>query len=175
MSRETRIGIALVVALGLLVFGLLTLGSLGGLRPELQQYDVNDVLTGQGPVVRFGSGEVRIAGWYAELAADCVGSAGDSADPVAWLERDCPLRVLMPEQPSVDVSQAELELQGLRLAAPNGKPFPSRGQPTGPNLRLQELVYVGHFADPAADECTPDLTERCRETFVVSDYTGLIR
>ena len=29
-------------------------------------------------------------------------------------------------------------------------PFPARAQPGGPNLRLQQLVYVGHFDDPAA-------------------------
>ncbi len=175
MRREVRIGLAIVVALGLLVFGLLTIGSLGGLNPELRIYQVEDVLTGTPPSERFGTTEVRVVGWYAELAGDCVGDTGDPQRPAAWLERECPLRVLMPDQPALDVSQAQLELAGLRLAAPNGKPFPSRAGPGGPNLRLEQLVFVGHFDDPAAADCAPQLAERCRETFVVTDYTGQIR
>jgi hypothetical protein len=175
MNREVRIGLAIVVALGLLVFGLLTVGSLGGLNPELRQYAVEDVLSGPDRVARFGTEEIRIVGWYAELAADCVGDAGAADDAVAWLDRTCPLRVLMPDQPALTVTQADLEAAGLRLAAPNGKPFPSRAQPTGPNLRLEQLVYVGHFDDSAAAQCPEALRTVCRETFVVNDYSGLIR
>ena len=173
MSRETRIGIAVVVALGLLVFGLLTIGSMGGLNPELEVYQVDDVLNGPAPATRFGTGEVRIVGWYAELAGDCIGTS-DPGGTAAWLARDCPLRVLMPAQPSQEVDQATLET-GLRLAAPDGRPFPSRAEPGGPNLRLQQLVFVGHFADPAAASCPSSLRERCRSTFVVRDYDGYVR
>lgn len=173
MSRETRIGIAVVTALGLLVFGLLTLGSLGGLNPELEVQQVDEVLNGANPATRFGTEEIRVVGWYAELAADCVGSS-DPAGAAAWLERDCPLRVLMPSQPSVEVDQGTLET-GLRLAAPDGRPFPSRAEPGGPNLRLQQLVFVGHFDDPAAASCPADLRDRCRRTFVVRDYDGYVR
>ena len=106
------------------------------------------------------------------------GQPGDTggADPsVAWLQRDCPLRVLMPSQPSANVTQDELLRDGLRLAAPLGSAFPARAQPGGPNLRGQQLVFVGHFDDPTADECVPERLERCRTTLVVSDYDELIR
>lgn len=173
MSRETRIGIAVVVALGLLVYGLMTIGSLGGLNPELEVYQVDDVLNGPDPATRFASDEVRIVGWYAELAGDCVGTSAPGG-AAAWLERECPLRVLMPAQPSQEVDQVTLET-GLRLAAPDGRPFPSRAEPGGPNLRLQQLVFIGHFDDPAADACAEPNRERCRSTFVVRDYDGYVR
>jgi hypothetical protein len=125
--------------------------------------------------VRHGSAEIRIVGWYAELAGDCVGDDGGIDPSVAWLQRDCPLRVLLSAQPSEDVTQAELERDGLRLAAPDGRPFPSRAQAGGANLRLQQLIFTGHFEDEAAQSCVPDRLERCRNTFVVSTYDGLLR
>jgi hypothetical protein len=73
------------------------------------------------------------------------------------------------------VTQAELDAAGLRLSAPTGAAFPSRARPEGPNLQLQQLVFVGHFDDPAALDCAPAVRERCRNTFVVSDYDGLLR
>jgi hypothetical protein len=175
VSRETRIGVGLLAALGAFVFFMLTVGSLGGMRPELDPVPVADVLSGGSPADRYGSGEVWIAGWYAELAGDCRGSDGGADASIAWLQRDCPLRVLMPYQPSESVTQAELEANGLRLGARTGEPFPSRAQPSGPNLRLGELVFVGHFDDPAAERCVPQLADRCRATFVVRDYDPLVR
>ncbi|MEX1072199.1 MAG: hypothetical protein WED86_00735 [Chloroflexota bacterium] len=94
---------------------------------------------------------------------------------MAWLQRDCPLRVLLSAQPNELVSQAQLERGGLRLAAADGRPFPSRARPGGANLRLQQLVFVGHFDDPAAERCVPDRLARCRSTFVVSTYDGFLR
>lgn len=175
MNRETRIGVALVAALGALVFFMLVVGSLGDVRPELTEYPVGEILAEQHPAVRHQSAELRIVGWYAELAGDCVGDDGGVDATVAWLQRDCPLRVLLRTQPSETVTQAELARDGLRLAAPDGRPFPSRAQPGGPNLRLQQLIFVGHFDDPAAQRCVPDRLDRCRNTFVVSDYDGLLR
>lgn len=175
MNRETRIGVALVAALGALVFFMLVVGSLGDVRPELTEYPVGEILAEQHPAVRHQSAELRIVGWYAELAGDCVGDDGGVDATVAWLQRDCPLRVLLRTQPSETVTQAELARDGLRLAAPDGRPFPSRAQPGGPNLRLQQLIFVGHFDDPAAERCVPDRLDRCRNTFVVSDYDGLLR
>lgn len=175
MNRETRIGLALLVGLGLFVFFLLTVGSLGGVRPELTEYPVGEILAEQNPAVQHGSADLRIVGWYAELAGDCAGDDGGVDASVAWLQRDCPLRVLLSAQPSEDVTQAELERDGLRLAAPNGRPFPSRAEPGGPNLRLQQLIFSGHFADPAAERCVPDRQLRCHTTFVVSTYDGLLR
>ncbi|HET6379598.1 MAG TPA: hypothetical protein VFH63_00985 [candidate division Zixibacteria bacterium] len=172
MTRDVRLGVLAVAALGALVFAFLVIGSLGPPRAEIVFIPVADVLDGPPPAERFGRREVRIAGWWAELDADCR-EHGPAA--VGWLERTCPLRVLMPYQPELDVTQAELEANGLRLSAPNGRPFPSRAQPGGPNLRPQQLVFVGHFDDPAAGECTPERRERCRNTFVVSDYDGLLR
>ena len=175
MNRETRIGVAVVAALGAFVFLMLVVGSLGEVRPELTEYPVGEILAHQDPAVGYGSAELRIVGWYAELDGDCTGDDGGVDDSVAWLQRDCPLRVLLSQQPSEDVSQAELERDGLRLAAPDGRPFPSRAQPHGANLRMQQLIFVGHFDDAAAAGCVPDRVDRCTNTFVVSTYDGLLR
>jgi len=175
MNRETRVGIALVAALGAFVFLMLVVGSLGEVRPELTEYPVGEILAQQDPAARHGDAELRIVGWYAELAGDCAGDDGGVDASVAWLQRDCPLRVLLSDQPSEDVTQADLERDGLRLAATDGRPFPSRAQPGGANLRLQQLIFTGHFDDTAAANCVPDRAERCRNTFVVSGYDGLIR
>jgi len=172
VNRETRIGVALVAALGAFVFFMLVVGSLGGVRPDLTEYPVGEILALADPAARHGEAELRIVGWYAELKGDCVGDDGGVDASVAWLQRDCPLRVLLPEQPGEDVTQAELERDGLRLAAPNGQPFPPRAIPGGANLQGQQLIFTGHFTDPAADRCVPDRLERCRETFVVSTYDG---
>ena len=175
MNRETRIGVALVAALGAFVFVMLVVGSLGAPRPDLTEYPVGEILVQQDPAVRHGSSELRIVGWYAELAGDCAGDDGGVDASVAWLQRDCPLRVLLSAQPSDDVTQAVLERNGLRLAAPDGRPFPSRAQPGGPNLQLQQLIFTGHFDDPVAANCIPDRVARCSNTFVVSTYDGLLR
>ena len=175
MNRETRIGVALVAALGAFVFLMLVIGSIGEVRPDLTEYPVGVILAEEDPAARHGDAELRIVGWYAELTGDCVGDDGGVDASVAWLQRDCPLRVLLSAQPAQDVTQAELERDGLRLAARDGRPFPSRAQPGGPNLRLQQLVFTGHFDDPAADACVPERLERCRGTFVVRTYDGLLR
>lgn len=175
MNRETRIGVALVAGLGLFVYFMLTVGSLGGVRPELTEYPVGEILAEQQPAVEHGTAQLRIVGWYAELAADCAGDSGGVDVTVAWLQRDCPLRVLLPELPGEDVTQADLESNGLRLAAPNGQPFPPRAVPRGPNLQGQQLIFTGHFDDTAAQGCVPDRLTRCRNTFVVSTYDGLLR
>jgi hypothetical protein len=175
VNRETRIGVALVASLGAFVFVMLVVGSLGGVRPDLSEYAYCGVPAEEEPAALLGDAELRIVGWYAELTGDCVGDDGGVDASVAWLQRDCPLRVLLSAQPAEDVTQAELERDGLRLAAPDGRPFPSRAEPGGPNLRLQQLVFTGHFNDPAADGCVPDRVDRCRGTFVVSTYDGLLR
>jgi hypothetical protein len=175
VNRETRIGVGLLIGLGAFVFFMLTVGSLGGIRPELTEYPVGEIRAQQDPAARHGSAEIRIVGWYAELAGDCIGDDGGADASVAWLQRDCPLRVLLSAQPSEDVTQLELERDGLRLAAPDGRPFPSRAEPGGANLRLQQLIFTGHFDDPAAASCVPDRLDRCRNTFVVSTYDGLLR
>ena len=176
MTREVRIGLAVVAALGAFVFFLLVVGNPREPRPEVVPLTVEEVLGGSGPPAeRYGDAELRIVGWYAELDADCSGDTGGPDNSVAWLQRDCPLRVLLPEQPAADVTQDELERDGLRLAAPVGAPFPSRAEPGGANLRFQRLVFEGHFADAAADSCVPERVERCRNTFVVSDYDEYVR
>lgn len=175
MNRETRLGILAVVGLGAFVFFMVVVGSLGGTRPDVDPLSVEEALAGGDPVGRWGSEELYVSGWYAELDADCEGDAGGADPSVAWLQRDCPLRVLMPEQPSLDVTQEELLREGLRLAAPLGNVFPSRADPSGPNLRGQQLVFVGSFDDPAAADCVPERVERCRATFVPTDYDELVR
>jgi hypothetical protein len=175
MNRETRLGILAVAALGVFVLFMLVVGSLGGTRPDVDPLTVTEALAGGDPAGRWGSEELYVTGWYAELDADCEGDSGGADASVAWLQRDCPLRVLMPEQPSLNVTQEELLRDGLRLAAPLGNVFPSRADPTGPNLRGQQLVFVGSFDDPAAEGCVPDRFEQCRATFVPTDYDELVR
>ena len=175
MTREVRIGVAIVAALGAFVFFLLVIGSQGGTRQEVDPLTVEETLAGGDPAGRWGSEELHVSGWYAELDADCIGDDGGADASVAWLQRDCPRRVLMPAQPSEEVSQEELVGDGLRLAAPEGRAFPSRAEPSGPNLRGQQLVFVGHFDDSAAASCVPERVEQCRATFVVTDYDELVR
>jgi hypothetical protein len=175
VNREARIGVAVLALLGAFVFAMLVIGSIGEPRPELQRLTVAEVKSGPAPADRFGQEEIRIVGWFAELDADCIEQDSPPAVAVPWMERTCPLRVLMPQQPSTDVTQAELLSSGILLAAPNGRPFPSRAKAGGPNLRLEQLVFVGHFDDAAAAGCAAALRERCRSLFVVSDYDGLVR
>jgi hypothetical protein len=175
VNRETRIGVAVVLALGAFVFGMLLIGSIGEPREELQYLTVPQALRDGSPADRFGSHELRITGFYAELAGDCTEQEAPPAVTVPWLEMTCPLRVLAANQPPETVTQAQLEQGTLRLSAPNGAPFPSRAEPGGPNLRLEQLVFTGHFDDAAAARCAPQLRQRCRDTFVVSDYDGLVR
>jgi hypothetical protein len=172
VTRELRIGIGLLIALGAVTAVLIVVGSLGAPRAEVDPLTVEEARPG---AARWGSEELHVVGWYAEIAEECVGDTGGADPAVAWLQRDCPLRVLMPEQPPTGVTQEELLRDGLRLAAPLGNAFPSRAEPGGPNLRGQQLVFVGHFADPAAQDCVPERIERCRNTLVVSDYDELIR
>jgi hypothetical protein len=172
VTRELRIGLALLVALGGFTAFMLVIGSLGEPRPGVDPLTVEEALAGAN---QWGSEELHVVGWYAELDADCAGDTGGADPDVAWLQQDCPLRVLMPEQPFPDVTQEELLHDGLRLAAPLGNAFPSRAEPGGPNLRGQQLVFIGHFDDPLAEDCVPERIERCRNTLVVSDYDELVR
>jgi hypothetical protein len=175
MSRDVRLGILAVVGLAAFVVVVIGIGSIGPPRPEVDPLSVEEALAGGAPAERWGSDELHVVGWYAELDADCAGDSGGSDASVAWLQAECPLRVLLPEQPAEDVTQEELLRDGLRLAAPLGRAFPSRAEPTGPNLRGQQLVFVGHFADDASGACVPERAERCENTFVVSDYDELVR
>jgi hypothetical protein len=164
-----------VIGLGAFVLVMLLVGSIGEPRADVVPLTVSEVLAGGDPATRYGDRELTVVGWYAELDADCEGDDGGADASVAWLQRDCPLRVLMPAQPTADVTQAELLRDGLRLAAPLGNEFPSRAEPGGPNLRGQQLVYVGHFDDAAAEACVPERIERCRNTFVATDYDEQVR
>jgi len=98
--------------------------------------------------------------------------AAASADPEADLSglREALRQVIQKARPTAVVIGTVDD--GLRLAAPNGQPFPPRAIPGGANLQGQQLIFTGHFTDPAADRCVPDRLERCRETFVVSTYDG---
>lgn len=164
-----------VAALGAFVFVMLIVGSIGPPRPEIDPLSVPEALGDGAPADEWGSDELYVSGWYAELDADCVGDDGGADASVAWLQRDCPLRVLVPEQPAEDVTQDELLRDGVRITAPTDAVFPSRAEPGGPNLRMQQLVFVGHFNDPAAEGCVPERIQRCRDAFVVTDYEELVR
>jgi hypothetical protein len=174
VNRETRIGLALVAGLGALVFGLLVLTAVFG-TPKTEQLEVSTVLSANTPAVeRFGNSELKIIGWYAEIKGGCQGDTGGADASVAWLQAECPVRVLLPTQPSENVTQAELLRDGLRLGAPNGEPFPPRAHPDGPNLQGDQLIFEGHFNDAAAASCVSERRDRCRNTFVVSDYINIL-
>jgi hypothetical protein len=174
VNAERRWWTIAVVALGLFTFGMILVGSIGAPRPEVDPLTVTELAAGEPPAERFGDRELTIVGWYAELDADCTGDDGGAGE-AAWLQADCPLRVLMPSQPPADVTQDELLRDGVRLAAPVPNVFPSRAEPSGPNLRGQQLVYVGHFADAASADCVPERVEACRNTFVATDYDEQVR
>ena len=175
VSRELRLGMLAVAALGAFVFLMLVVGSIGPPRPEVDPLTVEQALASAAPAEEWRSDQLYVSGWYAELDADCVGDDGGADASVAWLQRDCPLRVLMPEQPAEDVTQEQLLRDGLRLTAPTDAVFPARAEPTGANLRMQQLVFVGHFDDPRAEACVPERLERCRNSLVVTDYDEQIK
>jgi len=175
VTRELRLAVLGVVGLGAFVVIMIFVGSIGGARPDVDPLSVTEALADGRAADRWGDAEVHVSGWYAELDGDCIGDGGGADATVNWLQRDCPLRVLMPAQPTEDVSQEELLRDGLVLAAPLGNAFPSRATPDGPNLRGGQLVFVGHFDDTAAERCVPERVEGCRNTLVVNDYDELVR
>ena len=174
LTRAERLA-WLAVPLGLvgIIVLFLTVGSLGERRADLQRIEVAEVLAAADPVQAYGSGELQLVGWYADLAADCIAAPDEPADPT-WLERTCPFHVLLAEQPASGASQAALESIGLRLAAPTGEPFPPRSRPTGWHLMLEPRIVIGHFDDPAASACAPSRIPDCRRTFVVTEIGGLV-
>jgi hypothetical protein len=175
VSGEARWWGGALAALVVFVVFMLVVGNLGAPRPEVDPFTVDELLAEGPPADRFGAEELHIVGWYAELDGDCEGDDGGADPSVSWLQRDCPLRILVPSQPAMDVTQQELLAAGVRLAAPLGNVFPSRAEPSGPNLRGQQLVFVGAFDHATTDSCVPDRLERCRNTFVVTDYDEQIR
>jgi len=175
-TRERWIWTAAVVGIGALIFGILLLSWLGGEPAGPQQVGVADLLASRtSPSARFGSRELEVAGWYAAITTECNGDTGGADPTVSWLQRECPVRVLLPQQPAGSVSAAQLLRDGLRLAAPNGEPFPPPTALGSGTAGLEQLLFTGHFDDPAASKCIPDREQTCRNTFVVSGYTGLIR
>ena len=171
--RERALWLAIPVVLVAVLAILLVVGSLGGPRPEYLRIDVADALAEPDPAARWGSEEIELVGWYANLEGDCVPHEDEPAD-AGWLAGTCPLRLLLAEQPAEGASQAALEAIGLRLAAPTGEPFPPRPEPGGWHLMLEPLIVTGHFDDPAADTCAPIAVDRCRATFVVTGVDGLV-
>lgn len=175
-GRERLLWTGAVVGVGLLIFGLMVVSSFLPTRPDLQRVTVDQVLSGPAAADRFGNHEIRVVGWYVAFSgARCTGDTGGADPSVAWLQAQCPLRVLLAERPSDNVTQAQLVTRGLRLSAPTGDPFPPPTAVGTGTAGMEELVFVGHFADAAASQCLADRAERCRNTFVVSDYSGLIR
>jgi hypothetical protein len=176
VSREALAWGGVLAALAAFIAVLLVVSSFGEPRAELIATPVAEILTGDDqPADRFGDRELRIVGWFAALHADCRGEPGAADDEIAWLQRTCPLRVLLAEQPREGVTQAELEASGVRLAAASGEPFAPPAQPGGVQTLLQQLVVTGHFDDPAAGGCLPELRQRCRNTVVVTDTDGYVR
>ena len=170
-ERAAWIAVPLILVGILAVF--LVVGSLGGPRPEYERIDVAEVLAVDDPAAAYGSEEIEIIGWYANLDEDCL-PPSDEAITAGWLLRPCPLRLLLTEQPATGASQDALEAIGLRLAAPTGEPFPPRPAPAGWHLMLEPLIVTGHFDDPEAAACPTAELDRCRATFVVSEVDGLV-
>ena len=165
------------IAIPLLLVGVLAIflvfGSLGGPRPEYSRIDVAEVVALDDPAATYGSEEIEIVGWYANLDAAC--EAPPDETPIAgWMARTCPLRLLLAEQPASAAPQDALEAIGLRLASPTGEPFPPRPEPGGWHLMLEPLIVTGHFDDPEAAACPASEIARCRATFVVSEVDGLV-
>jgi hypothetical protein len=174
MCRRERLAWAAVpLALFGLVAVFLTVGRLGEPRPELEAIDVGEVLAVPDPAAVYGTQELQLVGWYANLADDCIAPPGEPR-AATWLERSCPLRLLLSQQPAPGATQAALEAIGLRLAAPTGEPFPPRPQPNGWHLLLEQMVVTGHFDDPGAADCDAARATTCRNTFVVTDTDGLL-
>ena len=174
-GRERLVWTALVAGMGLLTFALLVVSSMLPTRPDLQRVTVDDILgNAVGPAARFGSNEIRVVGWFVTLKDGCQGDSGGADASVAWLQRDCPLRVLLPGQPTAGITQAQLEARGLRLSAPTGAAFPPPTAIGAGTAGMEELVFIGHFDDPAAASCVPARADRCRDTFVATDYDPLI-
>jgi len=157
-STERLAWLAVPLVLVGMVVLFLTIGSLGERRAELERIDVAEVLAAADPEAAYGSSELQLVGWYANLADDCHPDPDQDPD-ASWLERTCPLRLLLAEQPAAGATQGALEAIGLRLAAPTGEPFPPRAQPDGWHLLLEQVVVTGHFEGNA---------------FVVSDTDGLV-
>jgi hypothetical protein len=170
-ERAAWLAVPLLLVGVLVVF--LGVGSLGEPRPEYLRIDVADALREPDPVARWGSTEIELVGWYANLDGDCAKPPGEPPD-VGWLARTCPLRLLLAEQPAEGAHQAALEAIGLRLAAPTGEPFPPRPEPGGWHLMLEPVIVTGHFDDPESDRCAEAAQERCRSTFVVTGIDGLV-
>jgi len=175
-TRERWIRTGVVVGIGVLIFGVLLVSWLGGAPQGPQQVGVADVLASRTtPSARFDSHEIQISGWYAAVTTGCAGDTGGADPAVSWLQRSCPARVLLAQEPSGPVTAAQLLRDGLRLAAPNGQPFPPQAATGSGTAGLEQLLFRGHFDDAASSKCIPDRENQCRNTFVVSGYTGLIR
>jgi len=176
-TRERWLWTSVVVGMGLLTFVLIVFGLIYAPKPTVPEFQVSDVLDSpNGPAARFGTQDLLIVGWYTQVSgSSCRGDTGGS-DPVAgWLQAQCPVRVLVPQEPTTTPTQAQLLRDGLVIAAPNGAAFPPPTPVGSGTAGLEQLVFHGHFNDSAAASCIPDRMERCQNTFVVSDYSGLIR
>lgn len=112
MSRDLRLGVLGLVALGAFVAVMIGIGSLGGPRPDVVPLSVTEARADGHPADRWGDAEVYIHGWYAALDADCSGDDGGVDPSVSWLQRECPLRVLLPSQPGEAITQDELLQRG---------------------------------------------------------------
>jgi hypothetical protein len=176
-TRERWLWTGVVVGMGLLIFALVVFGLIWGPKPNVPELQVSDVLGASGgPAAKYGSQDLLIVGWYAQVSGStCTGDTGGSDPTAGWLQAECPVRALVAQQPTTTPAQDELLRNGVRLAAPNGAPFPPPTAVGTGTAGLEQLIFHGHFDDGAASACVPDRAERCRNTFVVSDYSGLIR
>ena len=73
MSRELRLGLLAIAGLATFVALLIVVSSLEPARPELDPLTVDEVLAEPDPVARWGTEELYIVGWYADLDEECAG------------------------------------------------------------------------------------------------------
>ena len=154
---------------------MLVVGSLGGPRPEVDPLTVEEVLA----LARRTDGGATSSTSPAGTPSSTPTAPATTAAPipsVAWLQRDCPLRVLLPAQPAPDVTPGgaaarRAAARGARRAAPSRR-APSR---RGPNLRGPAARLRRPLRRSGGGVVRARAVDRCRSTLVVSDYDELVR
>jgi hypothetical protein len=148
--------------------------------PDHQTLDAVARMPDAARVECFGSASIRLEGWVAPV----WGSGGcDTAEP-SWLTCFLAKLLLVSAEPPAAAVQDPLGAPGwdagasrLAVAFPPGitRPATSAGQ---------YVVAIGHFDDPAAEECgypeggdvdhivpDPDLVDACRGNFVLESIS----
>ena len=172
-TRERWIWTAIVVGTGLLIFGLMVFGGFGGVRPDLQQVSVEDVLTStQLPAERFGSNEIRITGWFAQITAGCSGDTGGADAAVSWLQATARCASCSRRDQAASPARASSCAMACAWRPPTASHFrrrrrQDRGRPASSSSSSPATSTIR-----PQGRCVPARVTQCRNTFVVSEYSG---